>query len=145
MNFAWLTIILSIFTLVMSIKQQQDKNKSKKVGIKPLNAAEKGEIYHLVIEGEKNKAIKRYRGLAGVDLKTAHDLIVQVETKGMRAFENHLVENLLEITQEDKAKLLAWIDKKESLQAIKYYRKLTNASLPEAKKYIEVLTEERNA
>lgn len=145
MSATWFTVLLSVFTLMMTIKQANDKKKEKNNNLnsyKPLTSSEKGEIYHLVIEGERNKAIKRYRALSGADLKSAYDMIKQVESNGMKTFDVFNADVMSKISEADRSQMLAYIDKGESILAIKLYRKLTNEGLAEAKKYIDMLAKE---
>lgn len=144
MSATWVTVLLSVFTLMMTIKQANDKKKEKSNinPNKPLTSSEKGEIYHLVIEGERNKAIKRYRALSGADLKSSYDMIKQVESNGMKAFEISNADIISKVSEADRNKMLAHINKGESIQAIKLYRKVTNEGLAEAKKYVDVLVKE---
>ncbi|QSW21420.1 ribosomal protein L7/L12 [Clostridium gasigenes] len=91
------------------------------------------ELKNLIEQGEKIKAIKKYRIVTGLGLKEAKDYVDSLNKFDQSAVSDTMLENI-------DVELKNLIEEGKKIKAIKRYRIVTGLGLKEAKDYVDSLS-----
>ncbi|MBB6624180.1 ribosomal protein L7/L12 [Clostridium gasigenes] len=127
-------LFIGILYFYLSITKYKDKDKSNKIVVSDIVLENMNiELKNLIEQGEKIKAIKRYRIVTGLGLKEAKDYVDSLNKFDQSVVSDTMLENI-------DVELKNLIAEGKRIKAIKKYRIVTGLGLKEAKDYVDSLS-----
>ncbi|MBU3104554.1 ribosomal protein L7/L12 [Clostridium gasigenes] len=131
----YMFLFIGVLDLVLSLIQYKSKDKSNKIVVSDIVLENMNiELKNLIEQGEKIKAIKKYRIVTGLGLKEAKDYVDSLNKFDQSVVSDTMLENI-------DVELKNLIEQGEKIKAIKRYRIVTGLGLKEAKDYVDSLSE----
>ena len=134
----YMFLFIGVLYLFLSIIQYKSKDKSNKIVVSDIVLENMNiELKNLIEQGEKIKAIKKYRIVTGLGLKEAKDYVDSLNKFDQSVVSDTMLENI-------DVELKNLIEEGKKIKAIKRYRIVTGLGLKEAKDYVDSLSKSNN-